>query len=73
MFVSNSKNNSGTISVRIMEKRRGRNVVIWSFGASSDEERWPRLRNNRSRPRDDTTMCYKEPRDIRHRAPRNCL
>ena len=38
MFVSKSRNKSGTISVRVMEKRRGRNVVVRSFGASSDED-----------------------------------
>jgi len=37
MFVSKSKNRSGSISVRVMEKRRGRNVVVKSFGASKDE------------------------------------
>jgi len=38
MFVSKSKNRSGSISVRVMEKRDGRNVLIRSFGASTDEE-----------------------------------
>ena len=36
MFVSKSKNKSGSVSVRVMEKRGRRNVMIKSFGASKD-------------------------------------
>ena len=43
MFVSKSKNKSGSTSVRVMEKRGRRNVVVKSFGASKDATEIERL------------------------------
>lgn len=37
MFVNRSKNKSGTVSVRVLQKRGGNNVLIKSFGSSRDE------------------------------------
>lgn len=37
MFVNRSKNKSGTISVRVLEKRGRNNVLIKSFGSSKNE------------------------------------
>lgn len=38
MFVNRSKNKSGTVSVRVLQKRGGNNVLIKSFGSSRDEK-----------------------------------
>lgn len=37
MFINKSKNKSGTISVRVLQKRGRNNVMVKSFGSSSDE------------------------------------
>ena len=37
MFVNKSKNKSGTVSVRVLEKRGCNNVLVKSFGSSKDE------------------------------------
>lgn len=38
MFIRRKPNRSGSLSVQVLEKRRGRNILIRSFGASKDEE-----------------------------------
>lgn len=43
MFINKNKNKSGTISVRVLEKRGRNNVLVKSFGSSKDErviEKW---------------------------------
>lgn len=37
MFVNRSKNKSGTVSVRVLQKRGRNNVLVKSFGSSRDE------------------------------------
>ena len=43
MFVRRKRNASGTSSVQVVMKERGRYVVVRSFGASSDEQELLRL------------------------------
>lgn len=43
MFVNRSKNKSGTVSVRVLQKRGRNNVLIKSFGSSKDEKEIDRL------------------------------
>ena len=43
MFVNRSKNKSGTVSVRVLQKRGRNNVLIKSFGSSRDEKEIDRL------------------------------
>lgn len=43
MFVNRSKNKSGTISVRVLQKRGRNNVLIKSFGSSKDEKEIERM------------------------------
>lgn len=43
MFVNRSKNKSGTVSVRVLQKRGRNNVLIKSFGSSRDEEEIGRM------------------------------
>lgn len=43
MFVNRSKNKSGTISVRVLQKRGRNNVLVKSFGSSRDEKEIERM------------------------------
>lgn len=43
MFVNRSRNKSGTVSVRVLQKRGRNNVLIKSFGSSRDEKEIDRL------------------------------
>ena len=43
MFINRSKNKSGTISVRILEKRGRNNVLVRSMGSSRDEKEIERM------------------------------
>lgn len=43
MFINRSKNKSGTISVRVLQKRGRNNVLVKSFGSSRDEKEIERL------------------------------
>lgn len=43
MFVNRSKNKSGTVSVRVLQKRGRNNVLIKSFGSSRDEKEVERM------------------------------
>ncbi len=43
MFVNRSKNKSGTVSVRVLQKRGRNNVLIKSFGSSRDEKEIERM------------------------------
>lgn len=43
MFVNRSKNKSGTVSVRVLQKRGPNNVLIKSFGSSRDEKEIERM------------------------------
>ena len=43
MFVNRSKNKSGTVSVRVLQKRGRNNILIKSFGSSRDEREIDRL------------------------------
>ena len=43
MFVNRSKNKSGTVSVRVLQKRGRNNVMIKSFGSSKDEKEIERM------------------------------
>lgn len=43
MFVNRSKNKSGTVSVRVLQKRGRNNVLIKSFGSSKDEKEIERM------------------------------
>ena len=43
MFVSKSKNKSGTISVRVLQKRGRNNVMVKSFGSSTDRAQIDRM------------------------------
>ncbi len=43
MFINRSKNKSGTISVRVLEKRGRNNVLVKSFGSSHDPKEIERL------------------------------
>ena len=38
MFINRSKNKSGTISIRVLEKRGRNNVLVKSFGSSAEED-----------------------------------
>ena len=43
MFVRRKRNASGTSSVQVVMKERGRYVVVRSFGSSADEQELSRL------------------------------
>lgn len=43
MFINRAKNKSGTTSVRVLEKRGRNNVLVRSFGSSSDEKEINRM------------------------------
>ena len=43
MFINRAKNKSGTTSVRVLEKRGCNNVLVRSFGSSSDEKEINRM------------------------------
>ena len=43
MFINRSKNKSGTISVRVLEKRGRNNILIKSFGSSKDKHEIERM------------------------------
>lgn len=43
MFVNRSKNKSGTMSVRVLQKRGRNNVLVKSFGSSRDEKEIERM------------------------------
>lgn len=43
MFVNRSKNKSGTVSVRVLQKRGRNNVLVKSFGSSRDEKEIERM------------------------------
>lgn len=43
MFINRSKNKSGTVSVRVLEKRGRNNVLVKSFGCSRDEKELDRM------------------------------
>lgn len=43
MFINRSKNKSGTISVRVLQKRGRNNVLVKSFGSSRDEKEIERM------------------------------
>lgn len=43
MFVNRSKNKSGTVSVRVLQKRGRNNVLVKSFGSSRDENEIERM------------------------------
>lgn len=43
MFVNRSKNKSGTVSVRVLQKRGRNNILVKSFGSSRDEKEIERM------------------------------
>lgn len=43
MFINRSKNKSGTVSVRVLQKRGRNNVLVKSFGSSRDEKEIERM------------------------------
>ena len=43
MFVNRNRNKSGTVSVRVLQKRGRNNVLIKSFGSSKDEKEVERM------------------------------
>ncbi len=43
MFINRSKNKSGTISVRVLQKRGRNNILVKSFGSSRDEREIARM------------------------------
>ena len=43
MFINRNKNKSGSISVRVLQKRGGNNVLVKSFGSSTDAKEIERM------------------------------
>ena len=43
MFINKSKNKSGSISVRVLQKRGRNNVMLKSFGSSTDQAEIDRM------------------------------
>lgn len=43
MFVNRSKNKSGTVSIRVLQKRGRNNILVKSFGSSRDEKEIERM------------------------------
>jgi len=49
MFVRRKKNASGTTSVQVIEKKKGKNIVLSSIGSRSDAEALKELENKAKR------------------------
>lgn len=72
MFIRRKKNSSGSISVYLLEKRNGRQVLIKSMGSSSDESEIARLedlaRKEIERLTSQQSIAFDYEQDIQHLA-----